>query len=190
MTTLIFSGATSNSQRASITSKALFIMVAESTEILRPMEKLGWLQACAGVISASVAGSRWRKGPPDAVSNRLSMRVDQVPRSSGRHWKIAECSLSIGSSVHAFCCTVSMNRAPPTTSASLFASSRRLPDCAAARQGDRPAAPTIAPMTTSTSGWDAIFSRASCACSTCVGRPFDFKSCASCTAWGALAITA
>ena len=45
-----------------------------------------------------------------------------------------------------------MNSSPPTTSASLLASSRRLPARAAARQGARPAAPTIAAITVSTSG--------------------------------------
>ena len=40
-----------------------------------------------------------------------------------------------------------MNSAPPTTSASLLASSRRLPARAAARHGARPAAPTIAAIT-------------------------------------------
>ena len=45
-----------------------------------------------------------------------------------------------------------MNSAPPTTSASLLASSRRLPARAAARHGARPAAPTIAAITVSTSG--------------------------------------
>ena len=41
ITTLICSGVRSNNQRASITSRALFIMVAESTEILRPITQLG-----------------------------------------------------------------------------------------------------------------------------------------------------
>jgi D-sedoheptulose 7-phosphate isomerase len=38
----------------------LFIMVAESTEILRPITQLGCLQACSGVTSLRVAGSRSR----------------------------------------------------------------------------------------------------------------------------------
>ena len=104
--------------------------------------------------------SRCRNGPPDAVSTMWSMRSGQVARSSGRHWKIAECSLSIGSSAPPPARTASTNSAPPTTSASLFASSRRLPACAADRQGARPAAPTIAAMTASTSGCDARSHRA------------------------------
>ena len=50
-----------------MTSRALFIMVAESTEILRPMTQLGWAQACSGVTSLNVRGSRVRNGPPEAV---------------------------------------------------------------------------------------------------------------------------
>jgi hypothetical protein len=57
-----------------------------------------------------------------------------------------------------------MNTSPPTTSASLLASSRRLPARAAARQGAKPAAPTMAAITVSTSACDAIISIASCAC--------------------------
>jgi hypothetical protein len=95
---LDLSGAMPNSQRASITSSALFIMVAESTEILRPMEKFGWAQACSGVISPgcriALAERPARCGQQQAVH-----RLAQVLRSSGRHWKMAECSLSIGSKV-------------------------------------------------------------------------------------------
>ena len=91
--------ARSNSQRASMTSSALFIMVAESTEILRPMTQLGWAQA----FVRRHVGERGRvaraKRPPDAVSTMWSMRACQVLRSSGRHWKMAECSLSMGSKV-------------------------------------------------------------------------------------------
>jgi hypothetical protein len=50
-----------------MTSSALFIIVAESTEILRPITQFGWAHASSGVTLASVAGSRLRKGPPEAV---------------------------------------------------------------------------------------------------------------------------
>src|SRR6201996_1640372 len=51
----------------------------------------------------------------------------QAAGSIGRHWKIAECSLSIGISVAPPSRTASTNSCPPTTSASLLASSRRFP---------------------------------------------------------------
>ncbi len=54
-----------------MTSRPLFIMVAESTEILRPMTQLGWAQACSGVTFASESIGAVRKGPPEAVSNTL-----------------------------------------------------------------------------------------------------------------------
>ena len=44
MTTSICSGGTPNSQCASITSRPLFISVAESTLILRPIFQVGWAQ--------------------------------------------------------------------------------------------------------------------------------------------------
>ena len=48
ITTSIRSGARSNRKCASITSSALFIIVAESTEILRPITQFGCAQACVG----------------------------------------------------------------------------------------------------------------------------------------------
>jgi hypothetical protein len=67
-----------------------------------------------------------------------SMHASHVAGSDGRHWKIAECSLSIGIIVAPPVRTASTNRAPPTTSASLFASSSRLPARAAARTAGQP----------------------------------------------------
>ncbi len=160
ITTRIFSGARSNSQRASITSSALFIIVAESTEILRPITQFGCATAWAGVTPCRVSWSHSRKGPPLAVSTMWSMRAAQACRSSGRHWKIAECSLSMGSSVAPDAATACMKSAPPTTRASLLASSSRLPARAAAMQAGRPAAPTMAAITLSTPGSQASSHRA------------------------------
>jgi len=120
----------------------------------------------------------------------LSMRRAQVDGSSGSDWKMAECSLSMGKSVAPPSRTVRMKSSPPTTSASLFASSRRLPARAAARHGPRPAAPTMAAITESVSSCDAIVSRASSPISTTVLRPFCLSLSASSAACGALAITA
>ncbi len=46
-----------------MSSSPLFIMVAESTEILRPMSQLGWAQACSGVTACSVSSGRIAKRP-------------------------------------------------------------------------------------------------------------------------------
>jgi hypothetical protein len=78
-------GSRANRKCASITSSALFIIVAESTEILRPITQFGCAQASSGVTRASVAGSRPRNGPPDAVRTMRATRSGQVERSSGRH---------------------------------------------------------------------------------------------------------
>jgi hypothetical protein len=54
-----------------MTSKPLFIMVAESTEILRPITHLGCATACSGVICVSASSGVVRNGPPEAVSKIL-----------------------------------------------------------------------------------------------------------------------
>ncbi|KAG1434194.1 hypothetical protein G6F57_021696 [Rhizopus arrhizus] len=50
-TTSMRSAGMAKSQCASITSRPLFSMVAESTEILRPMLQVGWAHAGAGGTS-------------------------------------------------------------------------------------------------------------------------------------------
>ena len=144
ITTSIARGATSNSQRASITSRPLFIMVAESTEILRPMTQFGCAQACAGVTASSESSGASRNGPPEAVRT-----IRRTARTSERHWNTALCSLSTGSNVAPASRAARMRSGPAITSASLFASSTRLPARAAASVEARPAAPTIAAITTS-----------------------------------------
>ncbi|MNN73130.1 hypothetical protein D3C81_1892210 [compost metagenome] len=71
------------------------------------------------------------------------------------HWKMALCSLSIGSNTEPLLRTACMNSAPDMTSASLLASSIFLPVSTAASVGRKPAAPTMAAMTVSTSGSEA-----------------------------------
>ncbi len=87
-----------NSTPASISSSPLFISVAESTEILRPMFQRGCAQAWAGVATAIASALQFRNGPPEAVSSRRRTPRGAVPATKlgGRHWKIALCSLSIG----------------------------------------------------------------------------------------------
>ena len=131
-------GGASNSQRASITSRPLFIMVAESTEILRPITQFGCAQACVGRHVAQSSRRRAsRNGPPDAVSRmrRTPARRRARREAAGRHWKTALCSLSIGSSVAPLSRAARMNSGPAMTSASLFASSTLLPARAAASVG-------------------------------------------------------
>ena len=78
---------TPNSQCASITSRPLFIIVAESTVILRPMRQFGCAQASSGVTFASSASGRVRNGPPEAVSRIAAhagaRRIARVAAAAG-----------------------------------------------------------------------------------------------------------
>ena len=66
-TTAICSGARSNSQRASMISRPLFMRVAESMVIFAPIFQVGWRSASSTVMEAKASRGRSRKGPPDAV---------------------------------------------------------------------------------------------------------------------------
>ena len=92
--TCIWEALTPKSHLASMTSKPLFIMVAESIVILAPMSQVGWRSASALVTCSSCSMVKLRKGPPEAVSSIFSMGFWSSPT---RLWKMAECSLSTGS---------------------------------------------------------------------------------------------
>src|SRR5690606_8972029 len=143
---------------ASITSRALFASVAESTVILAPISHVGWRSAWSGVTPSRASGSQSRKGPPEAVSTRRRTSRSPAPR---RHCRIALCSLSTGTSVPPPCRRASRTSGPPATRDSLLASASRLPARRAASVACRPAAPTTALITTSTAGCVAASSSAS-----------------------------
>ncbi len=98
----------------------------------------------------------------------MAARHDSPP---GRHWKIALCSLSMGSSAALPSRTASMKKRPAITSDSLFASSTRLPARAAAIVGISPAAPTMAAITTSVCGCAATSTRPASPSSTSTRSP-------------------
>ena len=89
---------------------------------------------------------------------RRTPRLPPCAFTAGMHWNIALCSLSMGRSSAPPSRTASMNSRPDITSASLFASRIRFPDRAAVSDGIKPAPPTIAAMTQSTSGCAATCS--------------------------------
>jgi hypothetical protein len=93
MVTLILSAVIPNSHRASIISNALFIIVAESTEILGPIFQVGCFKAISGVTNLSCSREYPRNGPPLAV-RMMRRRSSRLPVC--RHWNIALCSLSTG----------------------------------------------------------------------------------------------
>ena len=71
------------SQWASMTSRPLFISVAESIVIFAPMLHVGWRIASATVASVMALNVFARNGPPEAVS--ISRRTSSR-RSPRRHW--------------------------------------------------------------------------------------------------------
>ncbi len=66
------SGAIPNRWCASIISKALFSIVAESIVIFAPILQFGCLRASAAVADAIRSAGHVRKGPPEAVMSRRS----------------------------------------------------------------------------------------------------------------------
>ena len=122
--TSIFVAGTSNSQRASITSRPLFMSVAESIVILGPMRQVGCASASSRVMSMKLSRGRFRNGPPEAVSSR---RRTSSGRRPARHWCSAQCSLSIGSSRAPVSRARASISSPAITSVSLLASATSLP---------------------------------------------------------------
>ena len=139
MTTSIRSGGRPNSQRASITSSALFISVAESTVIFGPIRQVGCRRA----------SSRRDAAPGRRGAGRGTAR----PRRSGRAGARRRGRLrrpGTGRSRSARCRPAAARRRArgrprspagrPTTSVSLLASATVLPGARRAEVGTRPAA--------------------------------------------------
>ena len=146
ITTSIFSAGTEKSLEASITSKPLFIMVAESTEIFGPIFQTGCAKASLGVTFSKKVLSFPLKGPPDAVIRRRA--ILSLPPAA-RHWKMALCSLSTGMiSAPVFLASLKTS-SPPETSTSLVAMARRFPAFTALKAASSPANPTTLRITTS-----------------------------------------
>src|SRR3954468_14625479 len=139
-----------------MSSRPLFISVAESIVILPPMAHVGWRSASSTVTPASSARVRPRNGPPLAVRTSLSTVPARSPSSS---WWIAECSESTGTIRAPVASASWVTRSPPTTSDSLLASARSMPSPSVATVGPRPAEPTSALSTRSAP--DSMTSRTS-----------------------------
>ena len=80
---------------ASITSRPLFIRVAESIVIFGPICQTGCASASFTDAFASSACVHPRNGPPEPVS---TTRLTSPRRSPRRHWASAACSESTGTS--------------------------------------------------------------------------------------------
>ena len=95
---------------------------AESMVILGPMVHVGCARASAAVTRSSSSRLRPKKGPPEHVSH---MQCTSLLRSPTRHWKMALCSESTGSTRPGL--AIGMSRSPPATRASLLAGAQTLP---------------------------------------------------------------
>ena len=81
--TRTLAGGRSNRRQASIISKPLFIMVAESIVMRWPITQVGCFSACSGVMCSKSASGVLRNGPPDAVSHICLTSEGLPPRM---HW--------------------------------------------------------------------------------------------------------
>ena len=117
--TLIRSGGMPKSQRASITSRPLFMSVAESMVIFLPMLQFGCFKAWARVTPAM---SCLREVPERAARSGQNKVPDRRgPAPADRHWKMALCSLSTGRSCTPRDRHSAMTSSPAVTSTSLLA---------------------------------------------------------------------
>ena len=132
-----------------MSSSPLFMRVAESTEILRPMTQEGCWRARSTVTRANSSRGVVRKGPPEAVSHKQRTEASGLP---SRHWKMAECSLSTAKTRTPCFCASRMTISPAITRISLEATAMSLPARMAARAGCNPDVPTMAIRTMCASG--------------------------------------
>ena len=133
-------------------SSPLFMSVAESTEILRPMTQFGCAQASSGVtrVEARAIGVEERparSGQQDALHARAAHRRGARSAAGTGTPRCVRCRWAAAWRPTAR--TVCMSSGPAMTSDSLLANNRRLPARAAASVERRPAAPTMAAMTLS-----------------------------------------
>jgi hypothetical protein len=110
----------------------------------------------AGLVGRD-ARERGRVARAERAARTRSGRCGRCSRchvdgSAGRHWKMAECSLSIGISVAPPCGTASTNRRRRPPALPCWPAAGACPRARPRRQAGRPAAPTIAAITWSTSG--------------------------------------
>src|SRR6266849_5670208 len=129
-----------------MTSKPLFIIVAESMVMRSPMRQFGCASACSGVTLCSAASGVVRNGPLEAVSTGRRTSPCSPPR---KHWWTALCSLSTGSSSRPALFAAAITNSPAATSTSLFESATVLPSFTASYVASKPTTPTAAEMTIS-----------------------------------------
>ena len=125
------SGGKSNSQRASMISRALFIIVAESIVILRPhLPRRMGQRLRDRRRAASCARRMVAKGP---AAGRQDDSLDILAAPACRAWKMALCSLSTGRVRRLDPAANTDHQRARPTSVSLLARATRLPASTAAQ---------------------------------------------------------
>ena len=144
--TSISSGVEREQIDASITSRPLFIIVAELMVIFWPMDQFGCFSACCERRLLDIGGAQVRNGPPEAV-----MMTRTVPRAcpTPSAWNSALCSESTGRMQAPAFAARCMKKSPAQTRHSLLASATVAPRSTAASAGFSPAAPLTAAITQS-----------------------------------------
>src|SRR6267378_6658761 len=130
-----------------MTSRPLFMSVAESMVTLGPIDQRGWFSASSSVTWSRSRSGCAQNGPPLAVRMR---RRTLSRRSPHRHCQIALCSESTG--LIPRWPAALMTSAPAMTRTSLVASATSFPAFNAARVGASARAPDIATTTRSHRG--------------------------------------
>ena len=158
-----------------MTSRPLFMSVAESMVILAPIVQVGWARASAGrrrrpcaprdqLAERAARGGQDEPLPPGQVLAHQALPDGRVLRIDGpqpgqrgghRRGRIGRRTAA------ARALASGMTRWPPATSVSLLAVATTLPAARAASTGRRLTTPPVATMTRSTSSRVAISTRAS-----------------------------
>ena len=137
---------TSKSHLASITSRPLLTIVAESMVILCPIDQFGCFRASSSFTSCICSLVYPLNGPPDAVSKILSIVLLSSPF---KDWNMALCSLSTGKIFTLYSFARGIIICPAVTRVSLLARAISCPVFIASIVGIIPIMPTIAVTTIS-----------------------------------------
>mmetsp|Transcript_6701 Transcript_6701/g.19622 ORF Transcript_6701/g.19622 Transcript_6701/m.19622 type:complete len:233 (-) Transcript_6701:318-1016(-) len=132
-----------------MTSRPLFMRVAESMVIFLPMSQLGCFKASETLAVFSLSTSQSLNAPPEAVRMIL---LSPPSGSPWMHWNSALCSLSAGRMWIPCSLARGRTKGPPAIRVSLFARQMSLPALIAATVGWRPAHPTMPVTVASTEG--------------------------------------
>ncbi len=140
-------------------SSALFISVAESMVILRPIDQVGWARASSTVMAARSLCRVPEEGPARGGQDDAAHRVARA--AAARHWKMALCSLSMGMISAPAAAASRLMSSPAATRVSLLARHSRRFRRMAWKAAARPSVPLMAATTQSDPGRETISSRPS-----------------------------